>query len=770
MSSKQQVSKLVGERCLVNCWINNVKSRVLWDTGAQVSILSTEWKECHLPNVRTRPLSALPGTEHLDLTAANGTKIPFDGWIEIAFQLMSGHSTAIKVPVLVTSGTTGVPIIGYNVIKEIVQNDPKGVSPINVVRTAFPSMSKREVEVLAHLIRDDCAEQQADVKVGRQNVMLPSRCYTYVTGRVPSTQPMRGTTFLFEPTEVDQWPPELEIPPVVLRLARGTTKVRLLVLNTATYDITLRGRSLLGTLKPVDDVHPVPLEPTHGKQAENICSIHNNEVPATWIPQVDLSHLTEEQRQMVTELLRKEAGAFAKDDSDLGCIPDLQMHIRLKDSQPVQKTYMSVPPPLYREVKSYLQDLIKRGWITKSESPYSSPVVCVQKKDGSLRLCIDYRELNGKTITDRQPIPRIQDVLDSLGGNSWFSTLDQGKAYHQGFVAEESRPATAFITPWGLYEWIRIPFGLTNAPAVFQRAMETCLDGLVGETAVVYLDDILVYSDTFSAHLERLRQVLQRLRERGVKLKPAKCSLFQKKVRYLGRIISEKGYKMDPADLAAIESLRQKSPSTVGELRQLLGLLGYYRQYIQNFSSKAKPLYELLKSPDEERVIKQRSSQQRGTNKMTAKKGTGQPSSRQPITWAHRHQNILEDLLSCLTCPPVMGFPDHEKPFILHTDASQDGLGAVLYQEQGGKKRVIGYGSRTLNAAEKNYHLHSGKLEFLALKWAVTEKFRDYLYYSVPFSVYTDNNPLTYVLSSARLNATGQRWVSELADFHFTIK
>ena len=149
-------------------------------------------------------------------------------------------------------------------------------------------------------------------------------------------------------------------------------------------------------------------------------------------------------------MLKEEAQSFARDEQDLSKIPSLQMHLTLKDDEPVQRSYMSVPKPLHKEVKEYLLDLLNRGWIKKSKSPYASPVVFVRKPDGGLRLCVDYRGLNAKTIADRHPIPKIQDVLDTLGGNSWFSTLDQGTAYHQGFMDEESRPLTAFVTPWGL--------------------------------------------------------------------------------------------------------------------------------------------------------------------------------------------------------------------------------------------------------------------------------------------------------------------------------
>lgn len=486
-----------------------------------------------------------------------------------------------------------------------------------------------------------------------------------------------------------------------------------------------------------------------------------------WHPPVDLSHLSDGEQQIAKDMLFSESDVFAKDDTDIGCIPDLQLKIHLTDEKPVQKSYNAIPKPLYREVKEYVQKLLNHGWIRKSTSPYSSPVVCVRKKDMSLRLCVDFRGLNSKTVPDRHPLPRIQNLLDNLGGYSWFSLLDQGSAYHQGFVDESSRHLTAFSTPWGLYEWNRLPFGLTNAPAAFQRCMEGVLEGLRDECCAPYLDDVLCFSKTFQDHVGDLRRVFHRLREHGVKLRPKKCELFKQQVRYVGCLVTKEGVQIDPKDLEAVLQLKERQPRNVEEVRALLGFLGYYRSFIQDFSRIARPLFKLQEGPVE-------SSEQPvtpGSQKNSTKNNkTGQLASRTPVQWTSEHGAIVSHLVDMLTHPPILAYPDFDLPFVLHTDASKDGLGAVLYQEQGGKLRVIAYGSRTLTPAEKNYHLHSSKLEFLALKWAICDKFRDYLYYAPTFTVYTDNNPLTYILSTAKLNAVGHRWVGELADFHFTIK
>ncbi len=233
-------------------------------------------------------------------------------------------------------------------------------------------------------------------------------------------------------------------------------------------------------------------------------------------------------------------------------------------------------------------------------------------------------------------------------------------------------------------------------------------------------------------------------------------------------MVSGEGTDIDPKDLEAVLQLKNKEPKTVGEVRTLLGFLSYYRSFIQDFSRLAKPLYVLLQNPKEETVQKVAKTNQ-GKQK-TRKGARAQMSSRTPIQWTSKHRAVLSKLIEMLTSPPILAYPDFDLPFTLHTDASNEGLGAVLYQRQAGKLRIVGFGSRTLTPAERNYHLHSGKLEFLALKGVICDKFRDYLYYAPTFMVYTDNNPLTYVLSTARLNAVGHRWVGELSDFHFDIK
>ena len=243
-------------------------------------------------------------------------------------------------------------------------------------------------------------------------------------------------------------------------------------------------------------------------------------------------------------------------------------------------------------MKAYIEDLLNRNFIKKSSSSYSEQ----RKKYQSIRLCVDFRALNKKTRPDRHPIPRIQEMLDNLNGLSWFSVLDQGKAYYQEFMSSNSQPLTAFITHWGLYEWVRIPFGLSRAPGSFQRFMENCLGDLRDSDCVPYLDDIIIFSATFEDHIENRRKVLRRLKKHRVKLKPRKCKLFEREVTFLRRIVSKEGYKLDPSCIKLVLALRDSPPKTVNEVCRLVGFLNYYRRYVRDFSRIANPIYDLVKT------------------------------------------------------------------------------------------------------------------------------------------------------------------------------
>ena len=464
---------------------------------------------------------------------------------------------------------------------------------------------------------------------------------------------------------------------------------------------------------------------------------------------IDLSGLEnwpEKLQHEAKEMLKRNAKVFSKDDMDMGRTNLVKHHIKLTDPVPFKEAYRRIPPQMYDEVKTHLQEMLDLGAIRPSNSPWASAIVLVRKKDGRLRFCIDLRKLNNRMVKDAYSLPRIKSILDSLGGAQIFSTLDLKAGYWQVEMAEECKAYTAFTCgPLRFYECDTMPFGATNAPATFQRLMHDCLGELNMNWCIVYLDDIIIFSDTKEEHLKRLEAVFQKLCAAGLKLKPSKCFFFREEIEYLGHVVSGKGISTNPKKIEAVS--KWPTPKTVYDVRSFLGFVGYYRRFIKNFSRITKPIREVITGLENQ-------------SKRSAKKTY--------IEWSDAADVAFEHLKAMCVSTPILAYPDYQLPFTLHTDSSTDGLGAVLYQKQDGKLKVIAYASRSVSKAESNYPAH--KLEFLALKWAVCEKFHEYLYGSKSFEVFTDNNPLTYVLTSAKLDACGQRWVAKLANYNFSIK
>lgn len=720
----------------------------LLDTGSMVSTITESFFRQHFePWGQDR----LQQCQWLQLRAANGLAIPYLGYLELDVTLCDKVIPGCGV--LVVSDPPGGPmlevpgVLGMNIISKCYHELFGGNIAFSVESLSSAQVPSPVVEALqqchqAHVTDSMTIDRTVRLR-GRRAQRIKGGTLQFVAATC-STSGL-GPSSLFEPLSTGL-PGGLLASPALVSVSQGTAYIP--VVNVGANDVLLYPRTALGSLA---DVNVTSMPPGIAEVRATCTSVQAQDMVdpiLSKIEALDLSALSDQEQIKVRSLLSEHRSVFAAHDGDLGCTSLISHEIPLLDHVPVRQRYRRLPPSEYDVVKSHIQQLLEAQIIRDSCSPYASPIVLVRKKDGSPRLCVDYRQLNSKTRKDAFPLPRIEETLDALSGARWFSTLDLASGYNQVPVAEHDKAKTAFCTPFGLFEWNRMPFGLCNAPSTFQRLMQRVFGDQQCQSLLLYLDDVVVFSSSVDQHLQRLTVVLERLQQEGLKAKLEKCAFFQREVGYLGHVISDKGVSTDPKKVDVVANWRR--PTHVSELRSFLGFASYYRRFVEGFAKLAAPLHKVV-------------AELAGTK---SRKASGRSLS---SVWTAECEAGFEGLKSKLTQAPVLAYADFSLPFILEIDASHVGLGAVLSQKHDGQVRPIAYASRGLRPTERNMSNYSSmKLEFVALKWAMTEKFREYLL-GQKCTVFTDNNPLRH-LSTAKLGATEQRWAAQLAAFDYELK
>lgn len=463
----------------------------------------------------------------------------------------------------------------------------------------------------------------------------------------------------------------------------------------------------------------------------------NNEREQRILNELRLDHLNSEEKELIQNLCLKYKNIFYLEGDKLTFTSLIKHEINTNNSHPIYSKTYRYPHIHKQEVKKQINEMLNQNIIQPSTSPWSSPVWVVPKKIDSSgkqkwRLVIDYRKLNEVTVGDKYPLPNIEDLLDQLGKCKYFSTIDLASGFHQIEIEKRDIPKTAFSVENGHFEFLRMPFGLRNAPSTFERVMDQVLTGIQNEICMTYLDDIITYSSDLNEHIYRLESVFQRLEKHNLKIQPCKCEFLRKEVAYLGHVVTKDGVKPNPNKIIAIQ--KYPIPKTQKEIKSFLGLTGYYRRFIKNYSEIIKPLTLLLK---------------KNAN-------------------FNFDEKCIESFNKCkelLTNAPILSYPNFDEEFILTTDASNFAIGAVLAQGKLGEEKPIAYGSRTLNGAETRYS--TIEKELLSIVHFV-KHFRPYLF-GRKFKIVCDHKPLIWVFSIKDPGSRLARWRLKLEEYEYEI-
>ena len=677
----------------------------LVDTGAAVTLLRKDtWDDLH--NESTTGLQPWTGNP---LVSVDGTSLRVHGQSRINLSL-GGHQ--YPTDVMVVSPLTTGAILGLDFLKKHGVTIDLGISQLNL-------RDKPPVPIYV--------EHRREFTVGRvsleESIRLPPLSEQVVMGRVEGGYPVGS--YLVEKTNGNALPCALAR--TLVNPCNGKVPIRLL--NPKTEPVQVAANVQIASMELVD----LPSEIVVANVLEVAKEIPDDKRKFLWSIVENSCANSQEQKEEFFALLLEYEDIFAMSSSDLGQTSKLNHHISTGSATPIRQAVRRIPPHRRTEVKSLINSMLEDEVIQPSTSPWASPIVLVRKKDNSYRFCVDYRKLNEVTHKDAYPLPRIDDTLNTLAGSKWFSTLDLLSGYWQVEVAEEDRAKTAFCTTEGLFEFRVMPFGLCNAPATFQRLMDLVLAGLQWSHCLVYLDDVIVLGTTFQEHLSNLKLVFERIREAQLKLKSSKCFFLKHKVQYLGHIVSDAGVQPDPAKIEKVATWA--TPRTTKEVQQFLGFAGYYRRFIQDFAKIARPLHKL----------------------------TERQAS---FCWTTECQNAFDQLKKYLVSSPVLAYPDYSKPFILDTDASDTGIGAVLSQtDDHGREHVIAYGSRLLSKPERQYCVT--RRELLAVV-VFTRHFRSFLL-GRPFLLRTDHGSLTWLKNFKEPEGQMARWLERLQEFDFSI-